>query len=102
MSPRIVAHATLPRSYCSDRTCGGTDCTTCHGLSAEVLFDVFVDGRRFGGQWVAELDADDDQPLVEGLTVGDLRLALRVALNPPALAPWKPAPGEEADDVLPF
>lgn len=108
-TPRVVAHLIRPRSYCSDQSCGGTDCTTCYGVNAEVLFDVcIIGGARdvwLDSQLLAELDdAPDERVVVDGVTAGDVRCALREALDPPAPAPWKPAPDDAPfiDDDLPF
>ena len=104
--PRIIAHVIRPRSYCSDRSCGGSDCTTCYGLSAEVLFDVRIVGddervMLLDDRLLAELDdADDEHVVIAGVTAGDIRCALREALDP-SLRTRAPAPAT-APDAAPF
>jgi hypothetical protein len=91
----ITARLVPPRRYCADRTCGGTDCTTCHGAHAEVLVDVRVDGRPLPDQLVAELLDAPDGAVVGGVAADAVRAALLGRVPRALVAP-------SVDDVVPF
>jgi hypothetical protein len=102
---RIDAHVLRPRSYCSDATCGGTDCTTCYGPSAEVFVEIVIDGQRIDDRDLAELDdADDEAPFLRDVTIGDVRAAIMRALDPTPRSTWAPTSADAPfiDDDLPF
>jgi hypothetical protein len=92
----IAVRLVPPRRYCSDRTCGGADCTTCYGAHAEVLLDVRVDGRPLADQLVGELLDAPDGAVVAGVAADDVRAALWRATDP--ASGQMPA----TTDLLPF
>lgn len=89
----IVARIIAPRRYCSDHTCGGTDCLTCYGAHAEVLVELRVDGVALHDERVAELLERDDP---------DVCAAVARALGGVSTPAPTPAPSFAKDDALPF